>query len=234
MVENKTVLITGAAKRIGAEIAKFLKSKGMNVIIHYHSSKQEAATLRDTYGIKIACCDFKNTSSIRNFFQLCEQKFGSIDIVIHNASYFQNGNLKDTNIHEWENHINVNLTAPFILNQSLLESVKKTEKLLIGLIDRRALKPGKQHLAYTVSEAGLVSMFDVISNSDIGIRTGLVVLGPVLPPSSGTIQDFEDQISKSPDKRAGTFDEINSAIMDIIESKQDKQRFNVACKISWS
>ena len=234
MVENKTVLITGAAKRIGAEIAKFLKSKGINVIIHYHSSKQEATILRDKYGINIASCDFKNAGSIRDFFQSCEQKFGSIDIVIHNASYFQNGNLKNTTINEWENHINVNLTAPFILNQSLLQSMQKTEKLLIGLIDRRALSPGKQHLAYTVSEAGLVSMFDIISNSDIGIRTGLVVLGPILPPSSGTIQDFQDQISKSPDKRAGTFDEINSAIMNIIKSKQDKQKFNVACKISRS
>ncbi|MBD61390.1 hypothetical protein CL645_00790 [bacterium] len=234
MVENKTVLITGAAKRIGAEIAKFLKSEGMNVIIHYNSSKQEAISLRDAHGIKIAYCDFKNTDSIRDFFQLCERKFGSIDIVIHNASYFQNGNLKNTNINEWENHINVNLTAPFILNQLLLESMQETEKLLIGLIDRRALKPGKQHLAYTVSEAGLVSMFDVISNSGIGMRTGLVVLGPILPPSSGTIQDFKDQISKAPGNRAGTFDEINNAIMNVIKSKQDKQRFNVACKISWS
>ena len=112
--------------------------------------------------------------------------------------------------------------------------MQETEKLLIGLIYRRALTPGKQHLAYTVSEAGLVSMFDVISNSGIGMRTGLVVLGPILPPSSGTIQDFKDQISKAPGNRAGTFDEINNAIMNVIKSKQDKQRFNVACKISWS
>ena len=56
-----------------------------------------------------------------------------------------------------------------------------------------------------------------------------------MPQFFATItQDFQDQISKSPDKIAGTFDEINSAIMNIIKSKQDKQKFNVACKISRS
>ncbi|MBG98644.1 hypothetical protein CL659_05990 [bacterium] len=232
MVKDKTVLITGAAKRIGAEVAKFLISEGMNVIVHYNNSNQQASELKDKYGVSIEHCDFKNIGSIRDFFKTCEQKFGSIDVVIHNASYFQNGNLKNTKLNQWENHIDVNLTAPFILNQLLLESVQEKEKLVIGLVDRRALKPGREHLAYTVSESGLVSMLDVISNSDIGIRTGLIVLGPILPPSSGTIQDFEKQILKSPDGRAGTFDEINSAIMSIITSKRDKQRFNVACKIS--
>lgn len=231
-MKNKTVLITGAARRIGASLAKKLSELGMNVIVHYNTSSKEASLLSKEHCIKTISCDFSKTASIKKFFERVEREFGSIDILIHNASYFENGGFNDTTLENWENHIKINLTAPFLLTQSFLKGPREKEKIIIGMVDRRALKPGKEHLAYTVSESALVSLLEIASNGYKNVKTGLVVMGPILPPKSGTLEDFHQQIRKSPEKKAGTLEDINSAIINILKSKNDKIKIAVACKIS--
>ncbi len=230
-MKNKTVLITGAATRVGASVAKKLSELGMDVIVHYNKSKKEADVLAENYQIKTIYCDFSKTKLIKKFFQEVQEKFGDIDILIHNASHFQNGDIHNTTIKSWGDHMDVNLTTPFILSQSFLKNSKQKEKKIIGMIDRRALNPGKKHLAYTVSESGLVSLLEIISNTHENVTTGLVVMGPILPPKSGTLEDFDKQIKKSPEKKAGTLEDVSSAVTKIIKSKNDKIKIAVACKI---
>jgi len=230
-MKNKTVLITGAARRVGASIAKKLSELGMNVVIHYNKSKEEANILAKDHQIKTIYCDFSKIESIKSFFQKVQERFGDIDILIHNASHFQNGDIHNTTIENWEEHININLTTPFILTQSFLKNSKQKQKKIIGMVDRRALNPGKKHLAYTVSESGLVSLLEITSNTHENITTGLVVMGPILPPKSGTLEEFHEQIEKSPEKKAGTLEDVSLAVIRIIKSKNDKIKIAVACKI---
>lgn len=230
-MKNKTVLITGAATRVGASVAKKLSDLGMNVIVHYNKSKEEADVLSEDYQIKTIYCDFSKIELIKKFFQEVQERFGDIDILIHNASHFQNGDIQNTTIKSWRAHMDINLTTPFILTQSFLKKSKQKEKRIIGMVDRRALNPGKKHLAYTVSESGLVSLLEIVSNTHKNVTTGLVVMGPILPPKSGTLEEFCEQVEKSPDGKAGTLEDVSSAVIDIIKSKNDKIKIAVACKI---
>ena len=203
----------------------------MNVIIHYNKSKKEANKLSKEANVETIFCDFSKTDSIKKILEDLEDRFEDVDVLIHNASYFQNGNLENTTLKNWEAHVKINLTAPFLLTKMFLKNCKKKKKTIIGMVDRRALKPGKQHLAYTVSESGLVSFLDIVSNTYENVKTGLVVMGPILPPKSGTLEDFENQVKKSPEKKAGTLEEINAAVIRIINSENDKIKIPVGCRI---
>lgn len=190
-LNNKNVLITGAAKRIGRILSIFIAKQGGDVLIHHNNSSAEANSLQNEiqgFGQKavIYQADFSDSESTNKFI---DQVFGSneIDIVINNASIFSDLDWANTRVEDWRTHHSVNLEAPFLISQAFAKSLEEGKKgRIINMLDWRALKPGADHLPYTISKAGLAALTKSLAVSlapDISING--IALGAILPPIDG-------------------------------------------------
>jgi len=191
-LKNKKILITGAAKRIGRILSLLIAREGGEVIIHHNNSIEEAKSLQGEIQelgqtAIIYQADFSDLDSTREFINKVFVS-NEIDIVINNASIFSNLSLESTTIDEWRKHHSVNLETPFLISQSYAKSLKEGYKgKIINMLDWRALKPGADHLPYTISKAGLAALTKSLAISLApGITVNGIALGAILPPIDGT------------------------------------------------
>ena len=130
MKNSKKVLITGGAQRIGSSITTHLAKKGFDVAIQYnksHSNVDKLKNLLKTTGVKFKAFqfNFKKATNYGSFFKKIKKHFGDIDILINNASAFEFDSIKKTSHEIFDNHIDVNLKAPFFLSKYYVENYKK-------------------------------------------------------------------------------------------------------------
>jgi NAD(P)-dependent dehydrogenase (short-subunit alcohol dehydrogenase family) len=158
-LKHKTVFITGAAKRIGREIALELAEAGANIILHYNGSKKEALELKELIekkvNIELYQCDFRDLKNVEIFSKTIFENH-SIDLLINNASIFEKLYFKDTSLNDFEAHLSVNLLTPFILIQQFVKNCKKG--VIINLLDAKVLNPSKDHFPYGISKDALTSL----------------------------------------------------------------------------
>ena len=160
---NQTVLITGAARRLGRVMAIAVAKAGGNVIIHYNHSKTQAESLFKEVKLSgsnawLVEADLSSEGGIQ---QLCDKSFSltQVNSLINNASIFQNYNFQETSLTTWHEHLLVNITTPFLLSQYFaLQVPSDVAGRIINMVDWRALRPGADHFAYSVTKSALVSM----------------------------------------------------------------------------
>ena len=216
-LNNKNVLVTGAAKRIGRILSLFIARQGGDVLIHHNNSIAEAISLQndiEELGQKavIYQADFSDHESTEIFI---DQVFGhnEIDAVINNASIFSDLDWATTDIEDWRIHQSINLETPFRIIQSFAKSLKEGKKgKIINMLDWRALKPGADHLPYTISKAGLAALTKALAISlapEISING--IALGAILPPNDGPA--FDSVIEGLPIPRWATIPELEETVM---------------------
>ncbi len=106
--------------------------------------------------------------------------------LINNASVFEPGNFLETSYETWQSHFAVNLTTPFLLSQTFAKTLGEKTGRIINILDWRALRPGKDHFAYTISKAALASMTKALALALApNITVNGLALGAILPPSDG-------------------------------------------------
>ncbi len=190
-LKGKTILITGSARRIGRVLALAVAKAGGDVIIHHSNSPTEAEITKQkimALGQKatILQADFSNPDSTADFideaFSLCK-----LDGLVNNASVFSNLSWADTQIDQWNEHLAINLTAPFLLSQAFGKYIPKNlDGRIINILDWRALQPGADHLPYTISKAGLAALTKSLAVALApNITVNGIAFGAVLPPSDG-------------------------------------------------
>jgi NAD(P)-dependent dehydrogenase (short-subunit alcohol dehydrogenase family) len=187
---GKTILITGAARRLGAEIALFCAQNGADIIIHYHTSETEASEIKARITALGRLCwtvqaDLNNTNAVVRMYEAAN-KFSPIAALINNASIFKPGGMMDSNLEDWETALRVNLTAPFVLTQAFTKHYSDPQVgRVVNLVDWRALRPGKDHFAYTISKAALVALTKSTAlNLAPRIIVNAIALGAILPPEN--------------------------------------------------
>lgn len=183
----KVILLTGAAKRVGAAIARFLHQQGMRIIIHYHHSAKPAEDLcaelnaaRENSAFLVAA-DLSVHDNLAGLIDQAVQKWGYLDGLINNASTFfptQMGNINET---DWNQLIDVNLKAPFFLTQLAAPWLKHQRGIVINITDIHAQKPLKNYPVYSIAKAGLEMMTQALAKElapDIrvnGIAPGIML-----------------------------------------------------------
>ena len=191
MLNGKTILITGGARRIGRIMSLGVAKAGGNVLIHHNNSSKQAAELKNEIQnigqeADIIQADFSNPESSHKIFK---EIFSSRTIfgLVHNASIFDNLTWEDTQLNQWNQHFNINLTAPFFLSQLFSKSIPKTEKgRIVNILDWRALRPGADHFPYTISKAALAALTKSMAVAlSPKITVNGIALGAILPPSDG-------------------------------------------------
>ncbi len=221
-----TVLITGAAKRIGAALAADLAAGGWRAAIHFHTSEKQAlevvADIEKAGGTATALqADLGDARETADLMQQASNALGPINCLINNASIFQNDSINDVTIDSWERHQAVNLRAPMLLTRAFAEQALTTgqDYNVINLLDQRVLKPTPGFLSYTISKTGLWTLTQTLAIALApGIRVNAIGPGPTLPSSRQSAEQFEAQCAKTPLGRGPTIDEICATARFILET----------------
>ena len=192
MLDGKTILITGGARRIGRIMSLGVAKAGGNVLIHHNNSPDQATALTkdiESLGRKadIIQADFSDPeASQKKFKKIFSTK--SIFGLVHNASIFDNLSCEDTQLDQWNQHFSINLTVPFLLSQLFSKSIPDTKiGRIINILDWRALRPGADHFPYTISKAALAALTKSLAVAlSPRITVNGIAFGAILPPSDGS------------------------------------------------
>jgi pteridine reductase len=188
-LEGKKILITGGAVRIGRAMALAAASRGAEILLHYNRSRAEAEQTQSeiqALGCRASLlqADFDDSEGAAGLLARSRGD-GPLYAIINNAAIFEPLRLEDTTLEAWQRHMAINLTAPFLLCKAFAEGMVAGEHgRIVNVLDWRALRPGPDHLPYTISKAGLAALtrsLAVALAPDITVN-GLA-LGAILPPS---------------------------------------------------
>lgn len=224
MKKYKKAFITGGAQRIGFSISKYLASKGIDIAIQFNKSKKKVIELEKVakkynvqfYSIK---SDF-NEGNFDNLFHQIKKNFGTIDLLINNASAFEFDTIKNSNSEIFDLHMNVNLKAPFFLSKCFINQSKNKKGLIINIIDQRVKNITPYFSSYTISKSALYTMTKSIASLVApNIRVNGISPGPTLKSKNQNLQQFLNQVKRTPLMRKVDLDEINLAINYLINNK---------------
>lgn len=220
---NKTVLITGSAKRLGKNIALTLAKNGFNIALHYNKSKYHAEILKkEISSLNVKCdifqADLSNENKVIKLIDNVIKKFNDLVILINNASVFKKSKFLETDIKLFNNTFNLNFKAPFILSQKFAQKIKNGQ--IINIIDTKISKNNFNYFAYTLSKK-LLADFTKMSARELGpnIRVNAVCPGLILPPEDKK-DDYLSELSKKiPLKRKGDTEDISNAVLFLISNE---------------
>jgi NAD(P)-dependent dehydrogenase (short-subunit alcohol dehydrogenase family) len=214
-------LVTGGARRIGRALCLALAREGATVVVHYRNSAADAAATV----LELEACGAQ-AFTVKGDLALPEVAAGLIDeaaaatgrpldILVNNASVFAQGSLETTTLEEWDFNQAVNLRAPWLLSQAFAEQVGVgVSGNIINLNDFRAVYPGSDHFAYTLSKVGLHGLTRSLALTLAPvIRVNELALGAVLAPE-GASEDYERTLrSQIPAGKFTSLDEVCHAFM---------------------
>lgn len=196
-VAGKTAVVTGAARRIGREIALALAEAGANVVVHYRHSQAEAeATLalihsRGQHGVTMRA-DLSCESELAALAERVCAEHGPVQILVNNASVYEPGDARTTSAAALMADFKLHVVAPFELTKALIAALPAgAEACVVNLMDWRAETPDHRHLAYSISKAGLLHLTRAMAIEFAPrIRVNGLSLGPVLPAANEPHENY--------------------------------------------
>lgn len=220
---SKVALITGAARRIGAEIARTLHDNGMNVVLHYNLSEDEAESLcsqlnekRSKSAVAIHA-DLQEIESEKVLVQRAVEVWGRLDVLVNNASRFYRTAIGKVTDYAWEDLINSNLKAPFFLAQAAAPALALTQGCIVNITDIHAERPLREYSVYCISKSGLLMMTRALAK-ELGplVRVNAVAPGAILwPEGENALSEAEKQkiVDQTLLQRAGGPQDIAKAVL---------------------
>lgn len=209
---GRVVLVTGAARRLGAAIVRGFHAEGANVCIHFHRSAREAEQLRDELNASRAAsattvgADLLDLAALPRIVEHATTTFGRLDVLINNASTFYPTPLPEVTAAQWDDLIGTNLRAPLFLAQAAATHLRGSHGLIVNMIDIHAQRPLPQHPVYSTAKSGLVMLTRSLAR-ELGpdVRVNGIAPGPILWPDAGVDEDIKNEIiSKTLLKRSGS------------------------------
>ncbi len=189
---GKTVLITGGARRVGAAIARSLHAGGANLVIHYRSSGKDAEALAgDLNGRRKSSaatfqCNLLDLEKLHELSGYAVGRFGGLDVLVNNASTFYETPVGQITEKAFDDLIGTNLKVPLFLSQACAPALRKTQGLILNIVDIHAMRPLRNYTAYCAAKAGLHMVTRSLAK-ELGpeIRVNGISPGPVLWPEQG-------------------------------------------------
>ena len=216
----KTILITGAAKRIGASCAQLMHAEGYKIIVHYQNSKAEAESLVDSlnsiradsaWAVK---ADLSDSAQLKDLAACVLDQVDSLDGLINNAAQFFSGDVANVDEDVWNRLFDSNLKAPFFLIQALLPALTQAQGSVINIVDIYGQRPLLGYPVYSMTKAALIAMTHSLAKELApSVRVNAVAPGAILWPESGHNQDAQiELLSKVALKRCGEPEDIAKAV----------------------
>ena len=220
-LDRKNILITGAAQRIGHSLALATAQAGANIILHYHGSEQAArATQAEIESLGRNCyllrADLSDAGQTQEVIERAT-RHGPLYALVNNASLFEPLTWDITTLEDWNRILMVNLTAPFLLSQAFGRAHSAGEPgRILNLLDWRVLRPGADHLPYTISKAALAALTRSLAVALAPhVTVNGLAFGAILPPSDGAATP--DLLRKVPAGRWADLEEVNQAALFLLD-----------------
>src|ERR1700744_3175345 len=186
-MSEKTVLVTGAAKRLGRAIALELASAGWNIALHYSTSRDDAEKVANEIrakGVKCAilAANFALEAETEKLTARANAELGPLTALINSASLFENDDWRSASRESWDAHMEINLRAPFLLSQHFARQLPKGAKgAIVNVVDQRVLKPTPQFISYSLSKAGLYWLTTTLAQALApDVRVNAIGPGPTM------------------------------------------------------
>jgi pteridine reductase len=220
-LSGKVALVTGAARRIGAVIARTLHAEGADVAIHFRSSASEAKAIASDLEAQrpgsaaTFCADLTDLESLNSLAADVAAWRGRLDILVNNASSFYPTPPGEITEEQWDDLVGTNLKAPLFLSQALLPALRTARGAIINIVDVHAQRPLRNHTVYGPAKAGLAMLTRSLAK-DLApeIRVNGVSPGAILWPESDMSDATKEAIIEQiPLRRAGTPEDIASAVL---------------------
>ncbi|MCU7906646.1 MAG: pteridine reductase [Candidatus Thiodiazotropha sp. (ex Epidulcina cf. delphinae)] len=218
---GKSALITGAAHRIGAAIARVLHAEGMDILLHYRNSKAAAEQVKNELeadrpdSVWLLQADLHRPDSHRQLIGQAEARCKRLDLLVNNASGFYPTPVETATHEQWDDLIGSNLKAPLFLSQAAAPLLLKTNGCIINLVDIHAQRPLKNHPIYSVAKAGNVMLVKSLAR-ELGpaIRVNGIAPGAILWPEQGlSDRDRQAILDRTALKRPGTPEDIAHTLL---------------------
>ena len=224
---KKTIFITGAAKRIGKEIALCFSEMGWNIIIHYNSSKNDAQVLADE--INGTNSDSAITvqgnldvkEDVEKVINEVRDAFPTIDLLINNASTFYPTPIEDISEEHWDKLVGSNLKGPLFLIKGLKDKLKESKGSIINITDTNLSKGVANYSIYSAAKAGLESITKGLARELApDIKVNAIAPGAMLEPPDITWTEEQKNkvISSIPLNRMGSEKDISEAVKFLAKS----------------
>lgn len=224
--EDKVVLITGGAKRVGAVISRWLHEAGCRLMIHYRSSRGEAERLaaeldqRRPGSVGLVQADLLDIQGLPRLVSDTVAKFGRLDVLINNASSFYPTEVGHITEENWTDLIGTNLKAPLFLAQAAADALRHAHGAIVNIADIHAERPMKSYVVYSIAKAGLLALTKSLAH-ELGpyVRVNAIGPGPILWPEDDPTFDESERrriIAHTLLKREGTPEDIARAVRFLI------------------
>ena len=223
-MEAKKIIITGAATRIGAAIAKSLANYDVKILLHYNKSSVQVKKLKidlENLGAKIFLIkvDLNKVAGVKKIIPYAYKAMRGIDCLINNASLFENDNIEKFNENGFDKHININLKSPSALSRDFFKFIKKNKGNIINIIDQRIFKLTPHFFSYTLSKAGLGTLTKVSAMRFApNVRVNGVAPGPTLKNKRQSEKHFKKQWQATLLKKKVEVDNISKTVQFLINN----------------
>lgn len=215
---NRVALVTGAARRIGAEIARVLHGAGYCVALHYHRSAEDAENLAAQLNAerpgsaRTLQADLAETSSLADLVERAAACWGGLDLLVNNASAFYPTPLGHITETHWDDLMASNLKAPLFLAQAAVPHLRRRGGCIVNIVDVYAERPLREYPVYSVAKAGLAALTKALAvELAPDVRVNGVAPGSILWPVGGDIKP--EVLAKVALERPGTPADIAQAVL---------------------
>lgn len=221
ILSGKTILVTGAARRVGAAICRRAHAAGANIVVHYHRSAAEAEQLAATLNAirsnsAVALCADLLRDPLPELIAAALKVFGGLDGLVNNASSFFPTPLGQIDERAWDDLVGSNLKAPLFLSQAAAPALTSRGGAIVNIIDIHAELPLQGHLVYNAAKGGLLALTRSLARELApAVRVNGVSPGPILWPESETWKDMDERqriIDHTLLRRCGEPEDIAQAV----------------------
>ena len=223
-LKGKTIMVTGAAKRVGREIALALARRGANIALHFNTSSVEAAKTAQeiaALGVRVELfqAELNEDPAIQAMVSGVMAKFGRLDGLVNNAAVFFKTPFDTLTAEDWDRTMSVNLRAVFLCSvhagRAMLEGDGGS---IVSIADWAGERPYRDYVPYCVSKAGVIALTKGLAKTLAPkIRVNCIGPGPVLTPADLSVEDAAEIMERTPMKRHGSPLDVASAVVFLFE-----------------
>lgn len=228
-------LVTGAARRLGRDMALYLAGRGFDVAVHYAGSASEALEVVDRIralgrraeALQADLLDEEATGGL--VARASDALGGPLTLLVNNASIFENDTIAGASRESWDRHLGSNLRAPFVLTQAFAAQVPApladaagepvAQGLIVNMIDQRVLAPTPVFATYTIAKTGLWTLTRLAAQELAPqVRVNGIGPGPTLQGAHQSARDFSEERASTPLGRGANPSDITAALGFLIDA----------------